>query len=507
MGNNHVHEVALGRTVRMRALALVAVMALLGSACTQSESEGSTVLTATTTAAISSTTTSTLPPLDYGDDPALDDLWDQCAAADFDSCDALAVRSVAGSAYARFADTCGERNEPLTGELCADVYAPLGSVEVAEGEAIRIAALQAVNHRAGSDQLRAIELAIEDFGPILDRPIELVVEDSDCNREQGASGAVAVASQVDVLGVIGTTCSDGAESAIEILSEEGMVMVSASASTPGLTSDLRGTVGPTWVPGFYRTYYNDLHFSFAAASFMLSELALSKVAVVFVRHPYLSDLAQGFETEFETLGGEAELFGVDGSATDMRPLLADIEASASEGIYLIGGRPTVDLFVQQIADSDPLADVPLVGIERNEDFLRMSETEGMYVVRDVFEFADTEGFGGITAEQLTTDFRNRYGESPTTPAPFYLYAYDATIMLLSAIEAIADPQDGPVLVDRDKLRDQLYATRDLSGITGSISCDEFGDCGPDSLLVVQNTRPDRPDIGLSNVIWTYPDTG
>lgn len=47
-------------------------------------------------------------PVTYGDDDALDDLWDQCAIADFSSCDRLYERSPEGSTYEDFGSTCGD---------------------------------------------------------------------------------------------------------------------------------------------------------------------------------------------------------------------------------------------------------------------------------------------------------------------------------------------------------------------------------------------------------------
>lgn len=45
----------------------------------------------------------------YGDNPTLDALWDQCAAADGAACDTLYSISEVGSDYERFGGTCGDR--------------------------------------------------------------------------------------------------------------------------------------------------------------------------------------------------------------------------------------------------------------------------------------------------------------------------------------------------------------------------------------------------------------
>jgi len=47
----------------------------------------------------------------YGDDPTLDAMWDQCEAGDGAACDELYFSSPFGSAYESFGDTCGNRFE------------------------------------------------------------------------------------------------------------------------------------------------------------------------------------------------------------------------------------------------------------------------------------------------------------------------------------------------------------------------------------------------------------
>jgi hypothetical protein len=53
----------------------------------------------------------------YGDDAALDGLWDACADGDFNACDELYYDSPSGSAYSTFGSTCGDR-EPETSGKC-----------------------------------------------------------------------------------------------------------------------------------------------------------------------------------------------------------------------------------------------------------------------------------------------------------------------------------------------------------------------------------------------------
>ncbi len=57
-------------------------------------------------------------PISYGDDPALDRLWDRCESGDGIACDELWEQAPIGSEYERFGVTCGEREEVLN---CSDL--------------------------------------------------------------------------------------------------------------------------------------------------------------------------------------------------------------------------------------------------------------------------------------------------------------------------------------------------------------------------------------------------
>jgi hypothetical protein len=61
-------------------------------------------------------------------------------------------------------------------------------------------------------------------------------------------------------------------------------------------------------------------------------------------------------------------------------------------------------------------------------------------------------------------------------------------MIFAAIEAVAQQDaDGNTVIGRQALRDALYATSGHDGITGSLSCNENGDCADPKIAVNQIT--------------------
>ena len=65
--------------------------------------------------------TNTLTGDSYGDNAALDALWDACTAEDWQACDDLYDQSDIGSEYEAYGDTCGNKYEAGTMDYCVDV--------------------------------------------------------------------------------------------------------------------------------------------------------------------------------------------------------------------------------------------------------------------------------------------------------------------------------------------------------------------------------------------------
>jgi branched-chain amino acid transport system substrate-binding protein len=263
-----------------------------------------------------------------------------------------------------------------------------------------------------------------------------------------------------------------------------------------------GERGPDWQPGFLRTAQNDALSGRAAAAFAFQVLGVTKAATVNDGDPYTQGLADVFEQAFTELGGEVVLAtGVNKGDTDMRPVLTAVAASGAGLVYFPVFQPEGDYIVLQAREMEELENVTLMsaeGLYLNTFVEAVGEAGvGMYFVAP----ARPEG---PAYEALTSKYQAKYGESPNT-TPYYAHTYDAANVLLNGIEAVAvQEEDGTLHIGRQALRDALYATSGYQGLTGTLTCDEFGDCGAVRLIV---TRLDDPAAGLeglaANVVYTY----
>jgi branched-chain amino acid transport system substrate-binding protein len=385
---------------------------------------------------------------------------------------------------------------------CADA---IGCVKVAPADPIRLGVLQVLSgdlERLGHRNLRSVELALDALGgELLGHPIELITEDSLCSKEGGRMAAAKIVANPQIVGVIGPTCSGAAASAMEVLSSAGLVMVAGSCSAPSLTS-VNGEPGTDWHPGFFRTAQNDALSGRAAATFAFQVLGVTEAATVDDGDPYTGGLGDSFEQAFTELGGQIVLVAtVNKGDTDMRPVLTAVARSGADLVYLPLFEQEGIHFVEQAQQVEGMESVTLMS------------AEGLYQAT-FFDAAGQAAIGlhllipatpgGPAHDEFVSRYLARYGESPEPP--YYAHTYDAASLLLTAIEAAAvRDEEGALYIGRQALRDVLYATAGFEGLTGSLTCDEYGDCGVARFQVV---RFDDPAAGLEGLaadpVYTYP---
>lgn len=232
-----------------------------------------------------------------------------------------------------------------------------GEVVVPEGAPIELATLQAISGAVtnlGTDQVRAVELAIADFGDIAGHPVQLTMEEDDlCNAEGGQLGAQRIVANPQVVAIIGTSCSGAAVPASEVASGAGYLIISASNTAPALTavgyfSDEGPSRGDNWSYGYFRTAHNDEFQGRAAATYAIEELGLSQIATINDGDPYTQGLTSAMGSSFEGLGGEVVLATAVGKEQeDMRPVLTEVAASGAELVYFPIFEPAGNFIVLQ----------------------------------------------------------------------------------------------------------------------------------------------------------------
>jgi len=379
----------------------------------------------------------------------------------------------------------------LLGAACsAAAPAPtdrLGVVTIPAGEKIHIAfwgVLSGADSVLGVDAQRGVELAIADQGKLLGRDILLTSEDGLCTPEGGATAAQKMAADTTIVGLIGSTCSDETVGGIAALTNAGMTTISPSNTRPALTDATRDAT----YAGYLRTAHSDAFQGLAVADFLYTELGLRTAATIHDGSAYAEALQGVFADNFVRLGGTITVKeAVQKGQTDMHAVLTTIAASnagaAPDVIYYPIFTAEGGFVTAQIGDVAGLEDVVRIGSDGmfSQQLVDAAgpAAEGLYLSSPNFS-AFQAGYQDFLAKHQAA-----YGQAPIQA--FHAHAYDAANILFAAIKKVGIVQGDTLYIPRGALRDAIYATQAFPGITGVLTCGQYGDCGAPIIAVYQIT--------------------
>jgi branched-chain amino acid transport system substrate-binding protein len=413
------------------------------------------------------------------------------------------------AAVALVAGSCsgdGAGNDDAAGGTLGD--GSLGVVEVGPGEAIQIRSVLTLSGDAnsGTTSEKAVRLAVAHYGTIHGFDVSLGTPvDDGCSPEGGERAGTEIAADAAVIGVIGTTCSAAAVTAAPLVTGANKVMISPSNTSPRLTSDLAGNPSSDHHEGYYRTADNDLHQARTMAQFLRSEKGVDAVAAIHNGDAYTQSLAEAFAGSFEELGGSVTGVGVvTRDETDLVPALTDLASGSPGALFFPVSRTVGAAIVQQLPDVTGLdGTLRLSGDGLLSDaFLGLEESEGMFLSGPNLSFdTNANQSTGRQAADLLSEYEDAYGTAPE--AAFWAHAYDATTLLLEAIEAASRPEGESLVIDLAGVREYLDNVSGYGGIIGSIDCDDFGDCGVRRTVVVEHLDSGDPAATRSNTVYEY----
>jgi branched-chain amino acid transport system substrate-binding protein len=363
-----------------------------------------------------------------------------------------------------------------------DCDAGFGCVEVAAGAPITVGTLLAISGDVaslGQDSQDGATLAIDYLDGTLDgnvdgelagHTVELSNEDDLCSAEGGQAGATALAADPSIVAVIGTSCSSAALGvADKILSDKGILLISPSNTNPGLTAD------GTHQPFYLRTAHNDKIQGAIVSDFVNGDQGITTAATINDESPYADGLAAAFRANFEAAGGTiTSVEAINSGDTDFKPLLTSIAAKNPGALYFPDFNPACALIAKQAADIMP--DTLLIGSDGclATDFLEIAgpAADGVFASSpDLSVFAN----GDFYKSEFLPAYKALTGTDPTSV--FHAHAFDAMNILFAAIDEVAiQNDDGSLTIPRQELRDAIFATSGYAGITGTITCNELGDC-------------------------------
>ena len=391
-------------------------------------------------------------------------------------------------------ETRTERTEPSGPEICE--RDPHGCVTVAPATPIRLGVLIGQESYSGVGMKDGAEFALARRRNVLGHRIELVFDLDPCAREAGALVEQSPIGGPSIVAVIGPDCSQSVPTAAHAFGARGITLISPVVSGADLTTPF---------PFFLRTAHNDRIQGEAMADFAWERLGARSAATVHVDWYYSKVLERGFSERFAARGGllhfRRDIPSMPNKQIppEHRHAIEEIRRSRPDFFYLPLPVIEASAIIRQVRQAERLQDLPLGGgdVLHTADFMNFAgdTAEGVLVT------AAAPNLAAWFRRDFATWARQRpggYGRWPRLARWARGTAFDATNLVLDAVEAVAIEADGTLFIPRTWVRDSVRSTSGYVGASGTLNCDLNGDCNPRVPVVVKEIRH-----GRMTPVWTW----
>ncbi|MBP9838189.1 MAG: branched-chain amino acid ABC transporter substrate-binding protein [Proteobacteria bacterium] len=327
--------------------------------------------------------------------------------------------------------------------------------------------------------VNAINLAIEERGGKVGN-FKIVYEDwDDASPERGtwdpaveAANADKAIKDTDIMAMVGPFNSGAAKIAMPKTNQSQLLLLSPAASWPGLTKFGIGEPNepkvyrPSGKINFFRVVpADDLQGAIAAK--WAKELGTKKIFIVHDGELYGKGLAGIVKKQSVALGLNVAGFEqIDPKAANYKSLAVKIKQQNPEVIFFGG--------LTQTNGGQLAKDVVAAGV--NSKFIFPDGCfEKAFIDaagKEVLEGRSYFTFGGVPPDKLTGKgevfFKKYLAKFKSDPEVYSAYAYEATNVILNAIEKVGKK-------DRAAILEEVKKTKDFDGALGVWSFDENGD--------------------------------
>ncbi len=322
------------------------------------------------------------------------------------------------------------------------------------------------NASFGTDISQGAKIAVTDAGSFQGWSFALDAQDDGGTPEGGAAVANKFVSNPNVVAIEGHIFSGATQAAIPIYEKAGLPMMSPSATNPALTT--------TGSKVFNRVVFTDATQGKFAAEYLYNKLKFTQISVMHDGQAYGQGLAQVVKDEFTKLGGTVlDFVAITPGQADYTGPLSSLAAKKPQALFYGGYVAEAVVLVNEMKQQG-LTNTVFFGDDGTfgQDFLDRTKTngEGAYSTSLIPPASDAKA-------KFDAAYKTAYGTDAGKLSPYTWSAYDAMAVLIKNIESVAvKGSDGNLYVPRGALVDAVRATKDYTGLTGTITCDATGEC-------------------------------
>lgn len=310
----------------------------------------------------------------------------------------------------------------------------------------------------GNAEANAVKLAVDEIneaGGIDGKKIELVEYDNKSDEQETASAGTKLATQDNVLVVVGPATSGLTKATIPSMTRAGVPIVSPSATDDTVTVDENGDVQPY----AFRVAFQDSFQGVTLAQFAQKDLGAQKAIILGDNSSdYAIGLAKNFKDTFE--GEIVDEVNFTDSDSDFSAVLTKIKSMDFDVLFVPGYYEQAGLIIKQAREMGLTQ--PILGPDGfgNETLIELAGADNLSDVYYSAHFsADSEN---ENVQSFLKNFEEASGESADM---FSALAYDTMYLVRDAIDA-ADEYSAEAVTKA------LENITDFKGITGTFSFDE-----------------------------------
>ncbi len=349
-------------------------------------------------------------------------------------------------------------------------------------EPFRIGAMDAltgVGESYGNPILNAKLLAVEEInaaGGVNGRMLELIPEDSKCAAQDAITAYNKLTDVDGVKIILGTTCSGAMLGAAPLAEREGVIMLSASATSP----DIAGAGDY-----IFRTAINDLQLGRDTGNTLIAD-GIHHLATITESTDYAEGARRTTVAQFEELGGEvvaAESYASD--ITDFRTQLTKLINAEPDAIFLAAqGEFSGGTIIKQARD------LGFEGPLYSEVVPTQPEALGIAgaAATGLKAIVPNPDLQTQTGKDFLANYEARFGTVATLPW-FQGSAYDDVYITAECLSRTGDDQDS------DGFRDCLYDLTWSGAIGDGYTFDSNGDVAGLSNVVIEVLPADQRNDG------------
>lgn len=303
-------------------------------------------------------------------------------------------------------------------------------------------------------------------------PLEFIYVDNEAKAESATAAALKLINQDKVLGIIGPQSSKQAIPAGEICNNNGTPMISPWSTNPKTTKDR---------PYVFRACFLDPFQGPVAANFATEEFKAQKAAVLYdIASDYPKGLAEFFKEAFEKVHGPGSVVAFETFTTKDRDFSAQLTKIVKSGADV--------LFVPQYYDEVPLIvkqahelgwKKPIMGSDSwgSAELMNLcgNDCKGLFF---------STHYAAAGAQGATKEFIDKYkGKYGYVPDDVGALTWDATRLMIQAVQNTGVPLTGDIKKNRDAIKAQLAKIKDFDGITGKMTFNPEGDPSKCAVIV------------------------